>query len=58
MDRTLVVVRPFGTHVIGERITAADVVSAILASDHAHAVVAVGTVPTSPASTPETPTEH
>ena len=41
MDITLVVVRAFGPHAIGDRITASEVVAATLASDHAHSVVAV-----------------
>ncbi len=43
MDITLVVVRAFGPHAVGDRITALEVVSATLASDHAHAVVAIPT---------------
>ena len=43
MDITLVVVRPFGPHAIGDRITAPEVVSATLASDHATHVVAIPT---------------
>jgi hypothetical protein len=50
MDITLVVVRPFGLHVIGDRITAPEVVAAALASDHAHAVVAVPASSTTPTS--------
>lgn len=49
MDITLVVVRPFGAHAIGDRITAPEVVAATLASDHANLVVAVP----APASSPE-----
>lgn len=49
MDITLVVVRSFGPHAIGDHITAPEVVSATLASDHAHAVVAVP----APATTPD-----
>ena len=41
MDLTLVVVRPFGTHAVGDRITETATVAATLASDHAHSVVAV-----------------
>jgi hypothetical protein len=48
MDITLVVVRPFGLHAIGDRITAAEVVTATLASDHANAVVAVTVHSTTP----------
>ena len=43
MDITLVVVCPFGPHAIGDRITAPEVVSATLASDHAGNVVAIPT---------------
>ena len=43
MDITLVVVRAFGPHATGDRITAPEVVSATLASDHANAVVAIPT---------------
>jgi hypothetical protein len=50
MDITLVVVRPFGTHVAGDRIAAAPDIAAALASEHAHCVVAVHSV-TSPAPT-------
>jgi hypothetical protein len=48
MDITLVVVRPFGQHAIGDRITAPEVVTTTLASDHAHAVVAVTASSTTP----------
>ncbi len=41
MDTTLVVVRPFGLRAIGDRITAAEDIVAILASDHAGHVVAI-----------------
>ena len=43
MEITLVVVRAFGPHAIGDRITAPEVVAATLASDHAGAVVAIST---------------
>ena len=39
MQTTLVVVRPFGTHAVGDFITTADAVTQILASDHAKCVV-------------------
>ena len=45
MDITLVVVRPFGPHAVGDRITAPEVVAATLASDHANAVVTVSALP-------------
>ena len=48
METTLVVVRPFGPHAIGDRITAPELVAATLDSDHAGAVVAIVTP-----STPE-----
>ncbi len=51
MDITLVVVRAFGPHAIGDRITAPEVVSATLASDHANAVVPIQTP--SPVPSPE-----
>jgi hypothetical protein len=52
MDITLVVVRPFGTHVAGDRIAAAPDIAAALASEHAHCVVAIHPVPTpAPTST-------
>ncbi len=41
MDFTLVVVRPFGPHAVGDRITDPDAITAALASDHADSVVAV-----------------
>ncbi len=41
MDTTLVVVRPFGPHAIGDRITVPEDVAATLASSHACYVVAV-----------------
>ncbi len=41
MNITLVVVRAFGSHAVGDRITVPEVVAATLASDHANAVVAV-----------------
>ena len=41
MDTTLVVVRPFGPHAIGDRITVPEDVAAMLASPHADHVVAV-----------------
>ena len=41
MDLTLVVVRPFGPHAVGDRITDTTAITATLASDHAHCVVAV-----------------
>jgi hypothetical protein len=47
MQTTLVVVRPFGTYNIGDRITAAEVVAATLASNHVHHVVRVQTPTTS-----------
>ena len=46
MDITLVVVRQFGSHAIGDRITAPELVAATLASEHAHAVVAIEPPPT------------
>ena len=51
MDITLVVVRAFGSHAVGDRITGPEVVSATLASDHATAVVPVATP--SPTPSPE-----
>ena len=57
MEITLVVVRPFGSHAIGDRITAPEVVAATLASDHAHAVVAVPAPLTTPTAN-STRTEH
>ena len=44
MELTLVVVRAFGPHAVGDRIAAPEVVAATLASDHAHAVVAIPTL--------------
>jgi hypothetical protein len=41
MQPTLVVVRAFGPHNIGDVITATDIVAQILASDHAEHVVKV-----------------
>ena len=41
MEITLVVVRAFGPHDVGDRINAPEVVAATLATEHAHAVVAV-----------------
>lgn len=41
MQPTLVVIRPFGGHAIGDIVTAADAVTQILASDHADQVVKV-----------------
>jgi hypothetical protein len=41
MQPTLVVVRPFGPHAVGDVITAADTIAQILASDHANHVVKV-----------------
>ncbi len=41
MEITLVVVRPFGTHAVGDRITSPQAVAATLASDVAHHVVRV-----------------
>ena len=41
MQPTLVVVRPFGPHAIGDVIVAPDLVTQILASDHAEHVVKV-----------------
>ena len=41
METILVVVRPFGPHAIGDRITDAEAIKSTLASDHAHCVVAV-----------------
>ncbi len=41
MQPTLVVVRPFGTHAIGDVITNATDVTSILASDHATHVVKI-----------------
>ncbi len=52
MDITLVVVRPFGPHAIGDRITAPEVVAATLASDHANAVVPIVTPVNTPTPTP------
>jgi hypothetical protein len=51
MDTILVVVRPFGPHATGDRITAPEDIAATLASDHAGWVVAI--------NSPATPTtEH
>ena len=44
MDITLVVTRAFGRYAVGDRITEAADIAAILASEHAHHVVPV-TVP-------------
>ena len=41
MDITLVVVRPFGPHAVGETITVPADIAAVLACEHAHNVVAV-----------------
>ncbi len=41
MQTTLVVVRPFGTHAIGDRITSPETIAAALASDHRGCVVPV-----------------
>ena len=49
MQTNLVVVRPFGPHAVGDRISEPEVVAAILASDHASAVVAVSTSAPTPA---------
>ena len=53
MNITLVVVRAFGPHAVGDRITAPEVVAATLASEHANAVVAVPAPSPFPASSPE-----
>ncbi len=53
MDITLVVVRPFGSHAVGDRITAPEMVTAILASEHAHAVVGVAAPPSTSTSSSE-----
>ncbi len=39
MQTILVVVRPFGSYVIGDFITASDIIAQTLASDHAKCVV-------------------
>lgn len=41
MQPTLVVVRPFGPHAVGDVITAPDAIAQILAADHAFHVVKV-----------------
>ena len=48
MDTTLVVVRPFGPHAVGDRITVPTDIAATLASEHARNVVRVPS-PTKPA---------
>ena len=48
MDITLVVVRAFGPHAIGDRITTAEEINATLGSEHAGHVVRL-TIPSSPA---------
>ena len=52
MDTTLVVVRPFGPHAIGDRIIDAETITATLASDHAGNVVAVQSSTTPAANMP------
>lgn len=49
MTYILVVVRPFGLHRVGDRITAPADITSILTSDHRHSVVQVN-VPTTPAT--------
>ena len=49
MDTTLVVVRSFGPHAIGDRIVAPEDVAATLASPHAAPLVAVPAPPPDPA---------
>ena len=41
MEITLVVTRPFGQYAIGDQITTPADIAAVLASEHAHSVVAV-----------------
>ena len=41
MNTTLIVVRPFGTHAIGDMITDVSKATALLAGEHAHDVVRV-----------------
>jgi hypothetical protein len=41
MDTILVVVRAFGSHAIGDRVTTPADITAILASEHAGSVVAI-----------------
>jgi hypothetical protein len=53
MQTTLVVVRPFGSHAVGDFITAADTITQILASDHAKCVVKMAPPAAAPASTAE-----
>ena len=43
MDITLVVVRPFGPHAVGDRVTSSDDIAAILGSEHATFIVQVPT---------------
>lgn len=51
MQTTLVVVRPFGPHAVGDVITTPDTVTQILASDHAKCVVKMVNPATAPAGT-------
>ena len=43
METTLVVTRPFGRYSVGDQITAPADIAEVLASEHAHSVVAVKT---------------
>ncbi len=56
MQTTLVVVRAFGPHAVGDRIVEPDAIAGTLASDHAGSVVAVQAA--APAPAPAAKGEH